>query len=283
MVTVTFSASLCFISLFLGTPLKSLMGWTTCMFFYESIVFYTIALGVDGLGMAIFRLMCVKFPYVTHVFIGQHGLAALVLTFEAVLSSTFIYNYYQGFRASGRKIQSGMSLANSLLFILGIAVSLEFCSGESQLMREILWIYNGGTEALKKEGLSYQTRVIGLFMVLNLVEMGLYMILFWSIFKQDKSFAQKNVVSKDKVAARDRKNTITLTGQVLVFFVELFAAGFAGYQMNRKSESGIGRTAVPIMTSLVSTIISLINFVTSPELKKYYLPRLWGKSEAKNK
>ena len=94
-------------------------------------------------------------------------------------------------------------------------------------------------------------------------EMIIYIRLCYTLWNHDEGM--KNKISCDDLRQRKRKNIISLSGQVITFFVEsllsLYAIVF--------SQNLIDVSILPILFITSTSIISVVQLWTSHELKRY--------------
>ena len=74
------------LSLATATTLEDMFGYSTCVFYWILFMIHGLTYITAGLGMSFFRFMIVRYPFVTHVKIGQSRLMWLILSLGFVVS-----------------------------------------------------------------------------------------------------------------------------------------------------------------------------------------------------
>ena len=92
------------------------------------------------------------------------------------------------------------------------------------------------------------------------------------LFVQDKFAAKKGIVSMESTRARNRKNVVTLSGQALTGFIKIFIAAFTSFMVSATEVFGMEPAFYVILIPVMSSVVSMILFCTSPELKRHFLP-----------
>ena len=95
-------------------------------------------------------------------------------------------------------------------------------------------------------------------------EMIIYIRLCYVLWNHDEGM--KNKITFDDLRQRKRKNIISLSGQVITFFVELLFPLFA---IMTFSQNLIDVSFFPILFITSTSIISVVQLWTSHELKRY--------------
>ena len=95
-------------------------------------------------------------------------------------------------------------------------------------------------------------------------EMIIYIRLCYVLWNHDEGMKDK--ISFDDLRQRKRKNIISLSGQVITFFVELLFPLFA---IMTFSQNLIDVSFFPILFITSTSIISVVQLWTSHELKRY--------------
>ncbi len=159
----------------------------------------------------------------------------------------------------------------NLLFFPGIDPVYELCSGQTTIMAEILHPTSDNDEIILK---LHRFLLVALVLWMNISELAMYLNIWRNASIRDEDLFKTGVLSADKIAGRNRKNAITLTGQAvsfatqlafMVIFLLIIRTGWAPFE----------RSTFPILVPIQSSLISLVMFLASPELRKHYLS--WNK------
>ena len=94
-------------------------------------------------------------------------------------------------------------------------------------------------------------------------EMIIYIRLCYTLWNHDESM--KNKISSDDLRQRKRKNIISLSGQVITFFVEFLTSMYIISCIQNLVDVSI----FPILFITSTSIISVVQLCTSHELKRY--------------
>ena len=110
-------------------------------------------------------------------------------------------------------------------------------------------------------------RFLTIMFLLSMVigEMLIYAKLYYILWNNDERM--KKYISSGDLCQRKRKNIISLSGQVISFFVEFFFSLFI--IANVMNQNLVDSSLFPIFNIAISTIISICQLSTSHELKRY--------------
>ena len=148
----------------------------------------------------------------------------------------------------------------------GKAHALEFCQGFGGQMVSVIQSYNG----LSSDDINLGPFLIQMSILIAqiqiLTELGIYIVIFWTLYNANQT--PKLGLTKDTINKRNRKNVITLSGQVISFFIEtlcaiIMSSLYSGFEL-------VEPAAVTPMLVIASSIISVSQIVTSPELRQFY-------------
>ena len=114
-------------------------------------------------------------------------------------------------------------------------------------------------------GIQIRYLTVLIYQSIFICELVIYMKLCYSLWKHDQGMKDK--ISDDDFRLRKKKNIITLTGQVISFFTEFFASLLLILVMH--NDLMVNASLVPIVRILSATVISISQFWTSHELKRY--------------
>ena len=100
---------------------------------------------------------------------------------------------------------------------------------------------------------------------LFLGEFGIYVKICYTLWRHDKRM--KGKISNNDMQQRKRKNVITLSGQVISFFVEFLTSLFTVAQIFNSDMAD--PSVMPLVIIASTTIISMSQLWTSHECKRY--------------
>ena len=148
------------------------------------------------------------------------------------------------------------------------AILHQFCMNNGQKFVETLYRYkndnNYNTTLLKTVGIFLPN---GILQILMIVELFIYLKLIYQLWKQDIINRRDKVITEDTRKQRHKKNIVTLRGQVIAFAIE-FCYGINILIYNSK-KSFVDPSTVVIHKIIGSTVISLIQLLTSHEMKRF--------------
>ena len=96
-------------------------------------------------------------------------------------------------------------------------------------------------------------------------EMIIYIRLYYTLWNHDEGM--KNKITFDDLRQRKRKNIITLSGQVISFFVEFLVS--LVIIANIFNQNLVDESLLPIVSITSTSVISIAQLWTSHELKRY--------------
>ena len=99
----------------------------------------------------------------------------------------------------------------------------------------------------------------------------MYIILYKKLYMNDE--AMIGPLPIEKIQFRHKRSAINLTGQIIAFIVKTIVQLLAQVFLHRvfKQNSTFGMTAYPCYIIVTSSITSIAQFVSSPEMKRFYL------------
>ena len=105
--------------------------------------------------------------------------------------------------------------------------------------------------------------------ILIALELVAYLILFWHLYKYNQNKGKQLGLSTEKLNQRNRKNIVTFWGQFASFVIEFFVTTIMQIMLvYNGSNAGNGLIPAVAITSLAT--LTIIFFVASPELKRFY-------------
>ena len=244
LITSLVTQALTIISLITATSILDLYGPLACDFYFLITVTHNALLITGGLTMALFRLICIQFQgyfssmenLMVNLMWIQYGLAA------CIMATTWL----------AADIYGSVSL-------------YEFCRGYTTKMAHVLMQQTEENKALGKQALQSLILMVQAFIVLELI---CYMIIYWSLRKQDKSIIK--FVQEDVLKKRAKKNAITFTGQVITFIVEVTYSMLMQVLIHYGTVGGFFEPgALPCALMVVMAAIPSSEILTSPELRRF--------------
>ena len=111
--------------------------------------------------------------------------------------------------------------------------------------------------------------VIFIIQTLICTEVTMYLVIFWGLHKQNKFHTRG--LSLETIKHRNKKNAITLSGQVLSFVVELCTSIIAQLLIIDNSFGIFEPAALTCWIIVITSTVSVLQFMTSPELRRFYM------------
>ena len=199
-----------------------------------AIVIHNMSLIVGGFGMAVFRLLGIRFGVTK----PWRLLKGIFLT-ETLLASAIIFNIL-----NPRNKYSPITICRSILSASGYDVQ-EAKNSDSNSELFIVWPL--------------------ILIVLPFLEMAIYGYLFYYLYKNDQQL--KEHLPTQVLHTRKRKNLITLSGQTFSFFVEtiiaLTIATLVYFNLDLLSFH-------PPLILAGSSVLAISHFLACPELRAYF-------------
>ncbi len=220
-----------------------------CNLYVGTFMLYNGFTVVSSCGMAVYRLLCVKWNLALWEKHGQYRVMWSIIFAEVFLFVAMAFLYVVlGFKASKK----------------GAARS--FCRGTSTTYLGIIREYETGDQAAK-QGLGVQTGILAILLVLLIVEVACYFVIFCDCIKQNKSMVGK--LNATTIKSRNKTNAITMTGQVLTFLMESSAFVTIAAILNY-SNLNLEPASFPMFLSFITALTSVTLLMASPELKRHY-------------
>ena len=206
--------------------------------------------GVSGLGMAAYRLIC--FHYLFKKKLNTKKIARYILLIELGISLVMI----------------SLSVLMYTTFGWEQALFYQFCMNEGPEEVSTIHEYTQHGERYDKSLLLGLRLVLCIFgQAFLIAEMTIYAWILFNLWKHDKEHHSNGIITDSMKKERQQKNVITLYGQISTFIVETV---FNFYIMIHLSNlSMIEASFMPISQIVVSTIISVIQMVTSHEMRRF--------------
>ena len=141
----------------------------------------------------------------------------------------------------------------------------EFCRGYTTKMAHVVMKQ---TEDEKDFGKDHLHATILFAQSFNILEFICYVVVYWKLLEQNKSFL--NILQKDVLEKRAKKNTITLTGQAITFSVEITYSVLMQVLMHFGTLGGYFEPgALPCFGVVAMGAITASQVLVSPELRRF--------------
>lgn len=221
-------------------PIQSLLGTFGTVAFWISAVLHNASMNVGGSGIAFYRLVCIKDLGLALDTVRAKNLMEKIIKVEMAAKAVLLALAAWGATNSNE------------------AMASNFSRGHSSVMESII-------NPIKNE--DKYAFPSGLILACGnmLAEMICYIIIYYELAQNDEQI--KESVSKETIQERRRRNIITLSTQVIGFGLE-FACIFLAFIIT--SFQYDGQTAFFIVCSVNSSIISLLQVLSSGEMRNYY-------------
>ena len=182
------------VTIALEDPVHTYTGNSFCY-----TIYFVISLGVihgliGGIGIAVMRILFIKFP--SRVSLGKNS-TALLISWATMMTSIGV----------------------SYLWVVSPKVTIDIpsiCMGRSADLQRTLFYYSSDKWIYEKRILSFG--LVGLGIMFVLAELGIYVSIYQYLIRHDKTM--ELVLSQDLVKKRQKKNVITLAGHSLAFVLE---------------------------------------------------------------
>ena len=136
-------------------------------------------------------------------------------------------------------------------------------------MDHILMKYSGASDWAISVGTSFTRTVIIYCMLIVFVELVAYIILFKRLHTYNQQLESKKLgLSKDSLSKRKRKNIISFVGEFVTFIIEMIFG--IVLQMVLVNSANHFSGFIPMIGMLVHSALTIVFFMASPELKRFY-------------
>ena len=250
--TSSIIGSMTIVSLIRRTPLIEDVGAISCWLYWAAIIIHNSSVILGGLGMAAFRLLCIKYTYTTVAQVWS--LLKKILWYEGLTASLIVV------------------LSMSLGYQLDPNTPVVLCRGYSIQMREIIRDYENSDDSDRYISHVSIAIVIMLGLVMPCVELGMYVYLYQHLSDNDRKIEERGGLPKEEIFRRRKRNILTLYGQSFAFCIE---AGFGFFFFMIQTRHNMDEFFMePILVLVISTVISVAQFWSSPDLKRFYFPNM---------
>ena len=154
------------------------------------------------------------------------------------------------------------------------AVFYQYCMDQGHLKAKVI---NEHSYDSTYDNYIWALRLTPLFitMILPLAEFTIYTAISWHLWKHDKRSVENKTITNRMRRDRNDKNVITLSGQAGTFVVELIVTIYVIIHV--KNLSIADPSLMPIILTITNTVLSISQFVTSHELKRF-VKSVWYES-----
>ena len=229
-------------------PLGDVFGSWYC---YANVTIAVYGLGyfaVGGFGIAVYRLLYIRFELWVKYCIGEQILLWLLLFLSVTLTGLFTFLY--------------------MIEENGLRVGVNMCTGLSLEQTQVLIDYNisRGIQMLTTN--VYQKTAVALCLAVQTIQFAIYMWLFYYRYKHDNGDIAK-LLTQETVHKRNIKNATTLIGEMCVFVMAsaFFVANIILLQLANGPHHHI-RAIVCCLRFIYFGVLSTIEVYSSPELRK---------------
>ena len=167
--------------------------------FLFSVTFGIVHRVVDGFGISIYRLFCIKSSLLVKGQIQERKLLQTINFGGPVISSLLTLMY--GYGDSSDLVMDNL------------------CTGNSEFVAQ-MWLDLSASKGVQLETSKiYKTIVACVLIGMTLSEVTCYIVFFYHCYKNDNGNI-KNFLPKDVTRQRNQRNAITFLGQVYGFWIE---------------------------------------------------------------
>ena len=205
-----------------------------------------------GFGVAIFRIMCLRDQTMTNMM-----RTSIVQKIQKLQILLLIISYFP------------------LLFMMTsyekweVMAMYRVCIDENLVQADIRSAYQNKGPLIsmtKWEKASYIFSVL-IGQSATLIEFGIYVKIIHDLWHHDKEYLLNGTITRNMAQNRNRKNIISLRGQIACFLIETccIATYFIGFVFKFEDSSSLN----PIMTILSQSLVSIAQFFASHEMQRF--------------
>ena len=205
-----------------------------------------------GLGLAIFRMLCLRDKTMTDKM--RKSIVKKIIIFELVL---LIIGYLPGIF---------MITTNDKWEILAM---YRVCIDENLVQANVRSLYQSRGTFI---GLTWSERTSYIFALMlgqsaTIVEFGIYGKIIYDLWHHDKEYLLNGTITRSMAQNRNRKNIISLRGQIACFLIETcsLATYLAGFIFKFEDSSSLN----PVMAILGQSFVSFAQFFASHEMQRF--------------
>lgn len=157
--------------------------------------------------------------------------------------------------------------------LAGSNLTRSFASGHSMTMSHVVNQFEGTAETTIKLGMTIMAWNTLIALALIVFELVCYIQIFLELKRNDERIG--SALSQDILRYRKKRNVLSLSGQLIGFFLESMMATFIAVMLTFHKNPMFDISIYPINLTISSAIVSLSQFLTSAELKRYYFNFRW--------
>lgn len=216
---------------------------------------YVASLNFGCCGIAVYRLMIIKYQHITRKFNGPHSLMWVVLSIQNLILVVSLYVYHKGVMASKR------------------AVAIAFCLDETFTKSRIQATYElGYTKDDYDKGLLLQNLIACVCLLLSAIEVTIYGFIFFDSYLNNKAIV--GLVSPDIIKKRNQSHVITLGGQALAFVGNVFVLLLVMAFLNVPAiHQYLEEASYVIILCFTGALTSIVDLYSSPEMRKFLVEK----------
>jgi hypothetical protein len=212
---------------------------------------------IGGLGIAIYRVMLIKFNHKFTNKADQKNLLVVIIALTFLLSIGMTIGWGMGNGEVSRK-----------------QVTWNFCTGRSAMYREVIHNYSMIVGSENSESDFAPKLTVAISIISILIEFGCYLVIFGHLYFHDKYMLKRKILSVDQVQKRNQTNAVTFLGQFYGFVVECVFCFSLLYLVMKEKSNITYRVVIVIYVWVEFGIVSIVEVMSSQNLRKY-LPHNW--------
>ena len=229
------------------TSMNSVFGPNACYFFWTTTQIYVWRMITSGIGMAIYRLICIHFLFTWNL--NTKSMARNILIVEWILMIGAISTVASGYTMYGWEK----------------AIHYEYCMDLGSEQAQILHSYtHKDYDDVMFKVLRFAPQFIGKTSIL--LEFLIYVWIMYHLWKHDKKKYQDKIITEQMRKERNHKNVLTLKGQVCTFFIGM---SHSFYILLHVSSFSFDPSSMALSLIVNSTLILVTQLVSSHELKRF--------------
>ena len=256
LVPVVIMVSMVITSIGFGSSLVKLANTeAVCDAFWLASMLY-VAMDICGsCGIAVFRLIAIKYESLTQFIIGPKRLMAIVLSIQAAVAGITTLMYYKATEVT----KTGSALS--------------FCVGRTLNYLKVINAYQKDPSEIENAQ-RLQSLLLLAYIATLLIELGSYITIFIHIFRLNAQ-TPVGLVSPDIMRKRRLSNVLNLWGQSLAFLSTFLIIGLVICVINLPLvRLYFEEATVMIVASVLEAIKSVVLLYSSPEMREFMFERL---------
>ena len=242
------------LSIIYDDTIGTIVGRWYCGFWYRLLSFEICYMAAGNLGMALYRVLYIKHDQWVRYFVGEKLLLYIILVGGLAVTALMVTVQFN--------------------FEHRLKVVTDLCRAPSAIELRIL------TEYRISRGIEFATTspfkfaIITMVLSMTIAQILCYVAIASYIYNHDNSATTRRILSAGVIRERNRTNAITLFGQLCTFLLQMVMYGIIFViKASTNWRPQIVAAIIPIKIGFFA-IISLVEIITSPSLKKR-LPSLY--------